>query len=137
METPNDFDTPEFWKEYYMGTGIIIPGRTATFSNFVICPDIKEKWSTKRRRELIWRLKINTAKRNKAIVTALKITSTILILAAMVAILFFATLHHAQIGVQLGIITAVSLLVVHQYIESKFETNADFIQPKHKNKTYY
>ncbi len=101
-------------------------------------PDHKEMtWAEKKRLDLIWKLKNNIAKKNKIKRIVLKIISTILILAGTGVLVYFSALYHAQIGIQLGIITGLSTIIVHLKIETMFETNPNYIYPKRKNKTYY
>jgi hypothetical protein len=122
----------DYRSEY--GISVLFPMRFAKFE----IPEHKElTWAQKKQSELIWKLKKNIAKKNRIKRVVFKVLSTILILALTLVVLFFAAIHHAPIGIPLGLITGISLLVTHLKIDSQFETDTCFIYPQRKNKTYY
>lgn len=82
---------------------------------------------------LVWKLKVNTAKRNRFI----KIVCMILFIAICSFIIKLIGPNNIQISLLIGFTFGIIYIFVYNFILDKFESDPYNISVKHKNKIYY
>lgn len=88
----------------------------------------RPSWAERKRTELIKKLKVNIAKRNKILSTVFKTIFAIIIISIMILFAYFAFLHKANISFQIVIISFILISFSNEFIDSKFETNPEKIK---------
>ncbi len=114
--------------------GICIVNQSPRILEYSIESIEKTRWIEKRLGELIWKLKVNRARKNKWIVAGLMAISTIILIGLT---LLICLLGNPLLSIAFGFLDVQLFRLAYSYLTDIFECNPSYYLPvKHNGKIY-
>lgn len=94
-----------------------------------------QSWAHKKRNELLWKLKLATARKNKYKVWVLTMITCIVLLSFTILIVAFAPVQEIT-SIGLGILCAQLMIISKYFWEERFETDPNWVRIVRRGRKY-